>query len=148
MRVVRWSHGYMLPRDGGEPAPWAAVGLTVQEMAELERCVAAKVPQTVPSSRAEECVGWGTGPLPEIGANAEPGRVWERVPRLAVCRDGGRAIVWFHGRDNPYGNPLEVIAKAMLNKNARESIRTRVYGLAVKQAGKRFAAFDRSVHVV
>lgn len=148
MRVVRWCHGYMLPRDGGESAPWAAAGLTRGEMETLERDTAAKLPPTVPYARSEDCVGWVTGEWGEIGENAEPGRVWERVPRVALCRDDERGIVWFHGCDNPYGNPLEVIKKAMLSRRARDEIRTRVYGMALRQAGKRFAAFDRRVHVV
>jgi len=148
MRVVRWCHGYMLPRDGGEPAPWAAAGLSREEAETLAREGLSKLPQTVPSARAEDCVSWATGPWEEIGENAVPGRVWERVPRAAVCADPARGILWFHGRDNPYGNPLEVIAKASANKNARDVIRTRVYGIATKQAGKRFAAFDRKVHVL
>jgi hypothetical protein len=56
-------------------------------------------------------------------------------------------VVWFHGRDNPYGNPLEVIRKAMANTNAVEEIKKRVYGIALKAKGKRFKLFDKSVHV-
>lgn len=148
MRVVRWSQGYMLPRDGGTPAPWAAVGLLEREMRLYEREVREKRPVTVPAGRCEDCVRWVTEPWRDTAENAVAGRVWERVPRVALCRDDERGIVWFHGADNPYGNPLEVIAKAALNKNARDEIRTRVYGIALRQCGKRFAGFDRKVHVV
>lgn len=52
MRVVRWCHGYMLPRDGGKPAPWHALGLTEEEHARLTRRIDLREtdPQTVPSS--------------------------------------------------------------------------------------------------
>jgi hypothetical protein len=66
---------------------------------------------------------------------------------VGVKGDGGRCVVWFHGRDNPYGNPLNVIRKAMANVNAVEEIKKRVYGIALKAKGKRFKMFDRKVHV-
>jgi len=149
MRVVRWSHAYMLPRDGGATAPWAAVGLTEEEMKTLERQSHAKekLPQTVPSARPEECVAWAGREWADRDANLYPGRVWELVPRVAVCRDPHRAVVWFHGRDNPYGLPLENIKKAAANPQARDEIKTRIYGIALKRVGKRFKQFDRKVHV-
>jgi hypothetical protein len=149
MRVVRWRHAYMLPRDGGAPAPWAAVGLTREEMDLLERQSHAKVklPQTVPSARPEECAGWAEAPWRDRDENLYPDRVWELVPRLALCRDPHRAVVWFHGSDNPYGLPLENIKKAAANPQARDEIKTRIYGIALKRVGKRFKQFDRKTHV-
>ena len=63
MRVVRWCHAYMLPRDGGKPAPWHALGLTEGEYAELARRIDMREtePQAIPNSRAEDCVRWVTG---------------------------------------------------------------------------------------
>ena len=155
MRVLRWSNGYMLPRDAGMSCPWHALGLSEEELGELERWsteakrggISKARPQTVPCARAEDCSGWWKG-VDECDGNLAPDRVWERVPRLALCRDPSRAIIWFHGRDNPYGNPWENIKKAMENPNARDEIRTRIYGIALKRTGKRFSAFDPKVHVV
>jgi hypothetical protein len=150
MRIIRRSHAYMLPRDGGRALPWRALGLSRGEYEQLLRRSDMRddMPQTVPSSRAEDCVRWGMEPWREIDENAEPGRVWETVPRVALCRDAGKAVVWFHGRDNPYGNPMEVIRKAESNTNALDEIKKRVYGIALKAKGKRFKTFDRAVHVV
>lgn len=149
MRVIRWSQAYMLPRDGGTPAPWSTIGLLEEEMKVLERQSNAKVklPQTVPSARAEECVSWATEPWRDRDDNLYPDRVWEMVPRVALCRDPHRAVVWFHGRDNPYGLPLENIKKAAANPQARDEIKTRIYGIALKRVGKRFKQFDRALHV-
>lgn len=149
MRVVRWCHAYMLPRDGGKPAPWHALGLTEGEYAELARRIDMREtePQAIPNSRAEDCVRWVTGAWSDRDENADPRRVWELVPRVALCRAASRGVVWFHGRDNPYGNPLEVIRKAAANSNAGDEIKKRVYGIALKAKGKRFKAFDRAVHV-
>lgn len=154
MRVLRWNQGYMLPRDGGEPLPHLALGLSVLELEELERWGnevkrggRGTLPQTVPSARSEDCVRWVTEPWQGTETNAAPDRVWELVPRVALCRDPQRAVVWFHGRDNPYGLPMENIKKAMGNTEARDEIRTRIYGMAVKRSGKRFAGFDAGVHV-
>lgn len=150
-RVARWSQGYMLPRDGKEPRPDLALGLNRGEYSYLAARSDRRddSPQTVPGSRAEDCSEWGMphGILP-VERNLAPERSFELVPRVAVVGDGTRAAVWFHGRDNPYGNPLEVIAKASANRNAREEIKTRVYGLALKAKGRRFRKFDRTVHVV
>jgi hypothetical protein len=153
LRMVKQCVGYMLPRDGKVPLPWMALGLDKQEYDELSRRedVGDKMPQMVPSARAEECVEWGTSRCSEK-EQARPqvgdGRVFDMVPRVGIKGDGGRCVVWFHGRDNPYGNPLNVIRKAMANVNAVEEIKKRVYGIALKAKGKRFKMFDRKVHVV
>ena len=160
LRMVKTCTAYMLPRDGGEPLPWMALGLERHEYDELVRRMNSgdKMPQTVPSSRAEECVNWGMRECENArmgGANAgmrecangEMRRTFDRVPRVGIKGDGARCVIWFHGRDNPYGNPLEVIRKAMANTNAVEEIKKRVYGIALKAKGKRFKLFDKSVHV-
>ncbi len=154
LRMVKTCTAYMLPRDGREPLPWMALGLEKQEYEELVRRQNSgdKTPQMVPSSRAEECCSWG---MSSIGQAQRParteeglsGRTFDRVPRVGIKGDGARCVVWFHGRDNPYGNPLEVIGKAMANTNAVEEIKKRVYGIALKAKGKRFKMFDKAVHV-
>ena len=152
LRIVKSCVGYMLPRDGKEPLPWLALGLEKPEYEALSRRedTADKMPQMVPSARAEDCVSWGMSrgnSKLETGNSGIPGRVFDLVPRVGVKGDGGRCVVWFHGRDNPYGNPLNVIRKAMSNVNAVEEIKKRVYGIALKAKGKRFKMFDRKVHV-
>lgn len=152
LRMVRTCVAYMLPRDGGEALPWMALGLEKAEYEELVRRENSgdKMPQRVPSSRAESCVSWGmsSGNLKlETGNLGIPGRTFDRVPRVGIKGDGARCVVWFHGRDNPYGNPLEVMRKAMANTNAVEEIKKRVYGIALKAKGKRFKLFDKGVHV-
>ena len=153
LRYVRQCVGYMLPRDGKDPLPWLALGLERHEYEELGRRedVGDKMPQMVPSARAESCVEWG---MPGMTSrereepNLPHGRVFDMVPRVGVKGDGGRCVVWFHGRDNPYGNPLNVIRKAMANVNAVDEIKKRVYGIALKAKGKRFKMFDRKIHVI
>jgi phage terminase large subunit-like protein len=154
LRMVKTCTAYMLPRDGGDPLPWMALGLEKWEYEELVRRQNAgdKLPQRVPSSRAEECCSWGMSSTGQAqGAARTEGassRSFDRVPRVGIKGDGGRCVVWFHGRDNPYGNPMEVIRKAMASTNAVEEIKKRVYGIALKAKGKRFKLFDKSVHVV
>lgn len=151
MQVVRQCQGYMLPRDGGPPAPWLQLGLTQQEYRDLEQWSFDESRREeafhVPEARPENCFDWlnDTG---SIQRNEAPGRVWELVPRVARCANPDRAVLWIHGRDNPYGMPGVVIRKAAGNLNATAEIKTRVYGIALKQGGKRFAAFDRKIHVV
>lgn len=149
MKVVRWSQGYMLPRDGGEPSRAAALGLSEGELEVLDGQMERDELTTVPWSRPEDCLGWVEGEWDEVERNAVEGRVWELVPRVAVCAGGVRAVVWFHGRDNPFGNPSEVILTAQ-NKSvsvARDEIKKKVYGIALGAKGARYAAFERRVHV-
>ena len=100
-----------------------------------------------PESRPEDCFAWleDGGPFSDP-ENVAPDRVFETVPRVARKRDGSAAIIWFLGRDNPYGSPGRVIEVAAGNVRAEESIRRRVYGLATQTRGGRFR-FDPKRHV-
>ena len=100
-----------------------------------------------PESRPEDCFAWleDGGPFSDP-ENVAPDRVFETVPRVARKRDGSAAIIWFLGRDNPYGAPGRVIEVAAGNVRAEESIRRRVYGLATQTRGGRFR-FDPKRHV-
>lgn len=149
MIVTRRTTAYMLPKDGLPPMPGAQLGLTEKEYGQLiayanketEHCA-------VPESRPEDCFKWlESEPFGEP-ENIAPGRVFETVPRVAKRRDGSAAILWFLGRDNPYGSPARVIEKAASDLKADEMIRRRVYGLAKKVKASRFPSFDPKVHVV
>ena len=151
MVVTRWTTGYLLPKDGGAALPWAQLGLSEDEWGTLSRWYAGgmKGDCAVPESRPEDCFGW----LRDGGAFNEPenvavGRVFERVPRVARSRNGEAAIVWFLGRDNPYGSPGRVIDVALGGVNAEEMVKRRVYGLAKRTRGSRFPGFDAGVNVV
>ncbi len=149
MEVTRESVAYLLPKDGGEALPWAQLGLTEEEYRKLEAYVGKETEEcAVPESRPEDCFKWlesAPGSEPE---NVAEGRVFQKVPRVARKRDGKAAIVWFLGRDNPYGLPSQVIEAARRNPKAGEEIRKRVYGLATRIASRRFSAFRMSEHVV
>lgn len=149
MQVTRETVAYMLPKDGGPPLPWAQLGLTKAEYAELKDYAEGRRETcSVPESRPEDCFAWlGSEPFSEPETVA-PGRVFECVPRVARKRDGKAAILWFLGRDNPYGMPSQVIDAAQRNRKATEEIRKRVYGLAKRLAGRRFATFSKALHVV
>ncbi len=148
MKIVRYSQGYMLPKDGGKPSRAAALALSEDELAVLDIQMEKDELTTVPWSRPEDCIGWVEGEWSQKEENVLPGRVFELVPRVALCPGGGRAVLWFHGRDNPFGNPSEVILTAQ-NKSlstARDEIKKKVYGIALGAKGARYAAFDRKIH--
>lgn len=144
-RIVRSCKGYMLPRDGKEAWPWAAVGLTQEEMTRrAEELKAGRLP-TVPASRPEDCVAWiEDGQTVGRSDSQTVGRTWEEVPRVAKCLDSRQAIVWFQAGDNPYGEPLELIAREA-GKSA-DRIRTIIYGIAVKSRSSVFASYNEAVH--
>ena len=147
MVVTRRTTAYLLPRDGGPPLPWAQLGLSEAEWHALTGAHSASGVLQPPESRPEDCFRWleDAGPFSEP-ENVAPGRVFETVPRVARKRDGSAAILWFLGRDNPYGAPGRVIEVAAGNVRAEESIRRRVYGLATQTRGGRFR-FDPKRHV-
>lgn len=143
--VVRTCTGYMLPRDGKDPWPWAAVGLSREEWGRRLSELKEKRLSTVPAARPEDCVAWIQpevgGPMSEVG-----GRMWEEVPRVARCFDARQAIVWFQAGDNPYGEPLELIARE--TGKPADRIRTIIYGIAVKSRSSVFASYNEKVHAV
>lgn len=147
MKVTKWHTAYMLPSDGRECWPWAELGLGEEEWNALSvwRNTDRAVDPCIPESRPERCLKWALGVTDDIPP-AE--RSFGRVPRVAVCRGGEVAAVWFYGGDNPYGTPGEVIQQALKNRNATAMIKKRVYGVATRIKGRMFPEFSREKHVV
>ena len=150
MRVTRWHTAYMLPRDGGPPMPNLELGLTEGEYARLMAWRSGGGPDPcVPEARPEDCLKWvlGAGDCDELDATVR-GRAFARTPRVAVCKGGAAAAIWFYGSDNPYGTPAEVIANAAKNRNAVGEIKKRVYGIAERIKGRLMPEFSRERNVV
>lgn len=151
IQVTRWHTAWMLPRDTKPPLPWNELGLTQNE---YERLIAWRNEAKggdieIPESRPENCFEWVFDERSCDGIDNIPdGRAFERTPRFGVCRGGEAAVIWFYGRDNPYGTPSEVITKAAANKNSVKQIRCRVYGMAEQIKGRIFPEFKREKHVV
>ena len=144
-RVMRSSPAYLLPRDGGEQLPWVAVGLTREEWrARAAEVRAGRLP-TVPASRPEDCLAWADGEAPAEPPEAA-GRVFERAPRVALCMDPHKAVVWFQTSDNPYGDPSELISREM--GTGAERVRKVLYGIATKSRSCKFAEYDENRHTV
>jgi hypothetical protein len=115
-KVMRCRDAYLLPKDGG---------------AIDERCLV-----------AEDCDAWIND-----AAKTEPkGRPFERVPRVLKCEADGRAVVFFHSSDNPYGNPRGVMNQLMSKPASFK--RERYYGVADKLVAGKFPLFSANVHVV
>ena len=155
MTVTRWHTAYMLPVDGGPPEPWNELGLRMEEWDRLcaWRDGGGKEDPGVPEARPESYAAIMAGSPDRIEAMAgtEAGRQnrrFEVTPRIAVCKGGEAAAIWFFGRDNPYGMPGEVIANARKNANATAMIRKRVYGIAEQVRGVIFKSFAKERNVV
>ena len=140
MQVTKWHTAYMLPLDGGIVEPWSELGLTPEEYTALMDDSA-----EVPESRPEECLKWLFGEGEKARAD---GRAFVRTPRVAVCKGGEAAAVWFYGSDNPYGSPGSVIRSAAKNRRATSEIKARVYGIAEKLSGRLFPKFSREKNVI
>lgn len=140
MQVTKWHTAYMLPLDGGIVEPWSELGLTPEEYTALMDDSA-----EVPESRPEECLLWLAGAKEQGRAD---GRAFVRTPRVAVCKGGEAAAVWFYGSDNPYGSPGSVIRSAAKNRRATSEIKARVYGIAEKLSGRLFPKFSRDRNVI
>ena len=151
MLVTKWHTANMLPRDGGEPEPWSELGLTREEYGRLTdagkwRKGAGNEDCGVPEARPEECVMWAREDPNARDAQGERSFAW--VPRVAVCKGGLAAAVWFYGSDNPYGSPASVIESAAKNRRATDEIKARVYGIAEKLTGRLFPKFSRERNVI
>ena len=140
MQVTKWHTAYMLPLDGGIVEPWSELGLAPEEYTALMDDSA-----EVPESRPEECLKWLLG---EGEKGRADGRAFVRTPRVAVCKGGEAAAVWFYGSDNPYGSPGSVIRSAAKNRRATSEIKARVYGIAEKLSGRLFPKFSRDKNVI
>lgn len=145
--VVRERLAYVLPKDGGPALVARMLGLSEDDLLELQAAEregrAAYCPRSVP----EECAGWLEDSGRGKGQRVE-GREFETVPRVVRCADaeGKRAMVYFHSTDNPFGNPLEVWR--MISGKRVEFVRERYFGVANKTHSARFPKFNREVHVV
>jgi hypothetical protein len=73
-------------------------------------------------------------------------RRFERVPRVALCTDERKAVVWFSPTDNPYSDAADVIKNNL--PKGRDEVLKCVYGVAVKSFSAKFARFGRDTHVV
>ena len=152
MAVTRWHTAYMLPVDGGPPEPWNELGLRMEEWDRLcaWRDGGGKEDPCVPEARPESYAAIMAGTPDKFAAMRDPqsGRSFEATPRIASCKGGEAAAIWFFGRDNPYGMPGEVIANARKNANATAMIRKRVYGIAEQVRGVIFKSFAKERNVV
>lgn len=159
MRVTQWHTAHMLPLDGGEPEPWSELGLTREEYGWLLESAEKGQDCGIPEARPERCVEWlgscgveglrggGDSTSQRLNTTTTP-RAFAQVPRVAVCKGGQAAAVWFYGSDNPYGIPSSVIASAARNRRATAEIKARVYGIAEKLTGRLFPKFSRARNVI
>ncbi len=159
--VTRWAPGHMLPRDGQGPDLAAAIGLFASEYASLLSAVESHPPlaPSVPESRPEDCWDWvdpSRNLPPWAGAHralkdapvAElpNGRRFECVPRVGVDEERGHAVVFFHGSDNPFGYPRNLVKT--LSRADTERVKCRLYGVVMPTRTAVFSAFRRDIHVL
>jgi hypothetical protein len=100
-----------------------------------------------PGSRPEDVYGWileDGPPCTKVSGGAK--RRFEELPRVLKCVDDRKAVVYFWGQDNPYGNLKESIAG--LRKKSPAMVRERFYGKAEKTISVMFPTFNREVHVI
>lgn len=165
LTVTRWAPGWLLAKDGGEPLVAQALGLSRAQYATLCRCHAARPPvaPTVPEAVPEDCWRWlgevdpreawrtmrrALKDAPAVRMMDDQGveRVFEAVPRVGLCADRQKAVVWFHASDNPFGYPRN-LAEGMRGKDA-ERVKCRLYGIVVPTQHAVLTGFRREVHVV
>ena len=141
-RVLLDAPGFLLPADGGPALPWAQLGLSEAEYAEVVGAMDRKEKPRFPLSRPTA--------LEEIlaGGRKEPvGRKFHRMPRvLRTGCEGDKAIVHFHSGDNPFGTPSNIVQAALGMPEDRK--RVVVYGYATKTCANAFTLFDENVHTV
>lgn len=136
---------WLLPRDGGDKLEALALGLEVDELAELERAAQQKRAATAPAARPypfNEVFGTNVA----MPAAPVTGREFRTVPRVQKGVVPDEAIVYFHSMDNPYGNPRGVFARNLHRSD--EHVAEVLYGVGHKLMASRFPRFDPAVHVL
>jgi len=73
-------------------------------------------------------------------------RLFESVPRVMLCADPQKFVLFFHGSDNPFGSPRQVYATAA--NMATATRRIRLYGVAEKGVSAALHNWNPAVHVV
>jgi len=148
--VMRNDPGYLCPADGGDREEGLALGLTPGEYDELWKMEIGKGYRArAPGSRPDDCYGWILEePTPAKGHPFKGGdqRRFEELPRVLKCVDERKAVVYFWGNDNPYGNLKESIAG--LRNKSPAVVRERFYGKAEKTISVMFPTFSREIHVI
>lgn len=101
-----------------------------------------------PCDRAGGAALFAPRPLREGGPSiATPdGRLFESTPRVARCADPDRAVIWFHGADNPFALPRNLLRNSV--SQDRDWTRCRIYGIVSPRTRSVFTAFREAVHVV
>jgi hypothetical protein len=160
-KITRESIAFLLPRDGGEPDVARALGLTPEEYREILDAHKEKRAARAPQSRPEDCLAWIENPdadpatipnarRPYGHARSQPappaGRAFASIERVMRPVDPEMGVIFFHGADNPYGNPKEVFRKAR-HKGAGE-IRIRCYGRSDKAISNIIRKFSQRIHTV
>ena len=80
-------------------------------------------------------------PMRKDGYYMPEGRTFAEVPRVLRCHNDGEAVIFFHGADNPYGNPRETFQKWKTHPIDQQKIR--LYGVAEKMTSARYARFNQ-----
>jgi hypothetical protein len=148
MQVLVHDIGYCLPEDGGPVDIPRALGLDPKELDQLEWAEVKKEVAPHPQSRPDDLMARVLKGQPLHGGEMPEGRSFERVPRIARGMAPETAIIWMHGRDNPFGNPKVVMKKALASRKGKDEVRISVYGIPTKAIGSAFVKFRRNTHVV
>lgn len=70
----------------------------------------------------------------------------EMVPLVQRCREATKSVVYFHTKDNPYGQAYETLA-AMAQTAGRNEIKAKLYGIPTKVRGAKFPTFRPTLGV-
>jgi len=155
---VTWDvPAYLLPMDGGEPAPYAALGLTRDEWLEVKSARESKPARQAwaPETGGMDAIRWADmGPAeyeawelatkwPEL-----KGRAFRRAPRAMRSQHPKWSVVWFQAMDNPFGGIHNVIEEAFAAGKGTDEIRKRCYGWVDKTGTGTLRKFAKHPHVV
>jgi len=145
------SIGYLLPKDKGPKDVARALGVTEEELAELQLASDEKRAPRCLACRPEDVVARILDESYDPKAAMPAGRSFDLVPRVmkpSAVNDpkGIRATVFFHSSDNPYANPISIVG-TLEGKNT-DFIKERFYGVGHRLVSAKFPKFNRKVHIV
>ncbi len=119
LKGVEWKDGIPQGYPAGQDADGNTIYEGVTEWAEAD-------PRLLPVKDAQGNVTGGV-----------------RVPLVLRCRNRMQAVVWFHNKDNPWGNYEGLLKK--LEGKPREDILIQAYGLPTKRFGSVFRLYGWNI---
>jgi hypothetical protein len=146
-KVLRYGKAFLVPRDGGAPAPELA--LTQEDCLEWigqaqGRPVQVESWKSIPADQVDRRRLTVEHPVEDASTGQMKKRLFRAVPRVIQSQNERMGVICFHSDDNPFGNAPQVWNKVM--HASEDELIERYYGFTERRMAGAFPLFDEEVH--